>query len=78
MSKITKRVVDGAGAEAKRYIVWDVELKGFGLLVLRRPSRATSTNTGRQKAGSGVSPSASTANGRRTRHAKRPRTIGKS
>jgi hypothetical protein len=32
--KITKRTVDGAEIEAERYIVWDGELKGFGLLVL--------------------------------------------
>jgi integrase len=32
--KITKRVVDASSAKAKRYIVWDSELKGFGLLVL--------------------------------------------
>jgi integrase len=32
--KITKRVVDAAEPGEKRYIVWDVEVKGFGLLVL--------------------------------------------
>jgi integrase len=34
MPKITKRVVDAAHAQAQRYMVWDTELKGFGLLVL--------------------------------------------
>ena len=32
-SKITKRAVDGAAPKAGRYIVWDSELKGFGLRV---------------------------------------------
>ena len=32
--KITKRCVDTAEVEAERHIVWDGELKGFGLLVL--------------------------------------------
>ena len=34
MPKITKRVVDATGPKAKLYIVWDCELKGFGLQVL--------------------------------------------
>jgi integrase len=34
MPKIGKRCVDSAGVEAERYIVWDDEIKGFGLLVL--------------------------------------------
>ena len=34
MPKLTKRVVDAATVAAERYIVWDPELKGFGLLVL--------------------------------------------
>jgi integrase len=35
MPKITKRVVDAAAPdEGRRYIVWDTELRGFGLLVL--------------------------------------------
>jgi integrase len=34
MAKITKRCVDTAGVKPERYIVWDSELKGFGLLVL--------------------------------------------
>ncbi len=34
MQKITKRVVDAADARAERFIVWDTECKGFGLLVL--------------------------------------------
>ena len=34
MPKITKRIVDAATAKADRYIVWDGELMGFGLLVL--------------------------------------------
>jgi integrase len=34
MQKITKRVVDAQNPGAERFIVWDVELKGFGLLVL--------------------------------------------
>jgi hypothetical protein len=34
MAKITKRTVDAAGPRADRYMVWDTELKGFGLLVL--------------------------------------------
>jgi hypothetical protein len=34
--KLTKRVVDASTAKAERFIVWDAELKGFGLLVLPR------------------------------------------
>ncbi|MEW8525534.1 MAG: site-specific integrase [Candidatus Thiodiazotropha endolucinida] len=34
MEKITKTVVDRSDPEAKRYFIWDVEIKGFGLLVL--------------------------------------------
>ncbi|MGC1345174.1 MAG: site-specific integrase [Methyloceanibacter sp.] len=34
MPKITKRVVDATVPKAKLYIVWDCELKGFGLQVL--------------------------------------------
>jgi hypothetical protein len=33
-TKITKRSVDAAHQESDRYIVWDTDLKGFGLLVL--------------------------------------------
>jgi integrase len=32
--KITKRTVDAAKPEGGRFIIWDTELKGFGLLVL--------------------------------------------
>lgn len=32
--KITKRMVDAAQPRAKRFFIWDSELKGFGLLVL--------------------------------------------
>ena len=31
--KITKRMVDGAGPRVDRYVIWDTELKGFGLRV---------------------------------------------
>ena len=34
MPKITKRVVDAAVREGERYILWDDEIKGFGLLVM--------------------------------------------
>src|SRR6478672_2183123 len=34
MPKITKRVVDALGPKAKLYIVWDSEIKGFGLCLL--------------------------------------------
>ena len=34
MPKITKRVVDAAVPEGERYILWDDEIKGFGLLVM--------------------------------------------
>jgi len=34
MAKITKRAVDAALPSAKRYVLWDDALKGFGLLVL--------------------------------------------
>jgi hypothetical protein len=37
--KITKRSVDAAHPKAERYIIWDAELKGFGLLVLPTGSR---------------------------------------
>ena len=32
--KLTKRIVDAAKPRAKRYVTWDIEVKGFGLLVL--------------------------------------------
>jgi integrase len=34
MPKIAKRVVDAAGPHANRYIIWDSEIKGFGLLLM--------------------------------------------
>jgi len=34
MPKLTRRAVDAAEVRAERYIMWDSELKGFGLLVL--------------------------------------------
>ncbi|MBV2120517.1 MAG: site-specific integrase [Candidatus Thiodiazotropha sp. (ex Ctena orbiculata)] len=34
MEKITKTVVEKSAPQAKRYFVWDLEIKGFGLLVL--------------------------------------------
>lgn len=34
MPKITKRVVDAAASKHDRYIIWDSEIKGFGLLVM--------------------------------------------
>ena len=34
MPKITKRVVDAASPKLDRYIIWDSEIKGFGLLVM--------------------------------------------
>ncbi len=34
MPKITKRIVDAARPRSDRYILWDTEIKGFGLLVL--------------------------------------------
>ena len=34
MPKITKRVVDAAATKHSRYIIWDTEIKGFGLLVM--------------------------------------------
>jgi len=34
MPKITKRVVDAAAPKSGRYIIWDTEIKGFGLLVM--------------------------------------------
>ena len=53
MPKITKRVVDAAAPKHSRYIVWDAEIKGFGLLVM--PSGIKSyfyqyrTSEGRQR-----------------------------
>ena len=34
MPKIGKRIVDASEPKRRRYYVWDVELKGFGLLIL--------------------------------------------
>jgi integrase len=34
VQKVTKRIVGAATPEAERFIIWDLELKGFGLLVL--------------------------------------------
>jgi hypothetical protein len=33
MSKLTKKSVDDASALPKPYLIWDGELRGFGLLV---------------------------------------------
>lgn len=72
MPKITKRVVDAAVREGERYILWDDEIKGFGLLVM--PSGIKSyfyqyrTAEGRQLR----LPSASTGSGHRQRRARRP------
>jgi len=32
-TKLSKRSVDAALPKAERYVIWDVELKGFGLRV---------------------------------------------
>ena len=32
-AKLTRKVVDGAAPEAARYVLWDVDLPGFGLRV---------------------------------------------
>ena len=34
MPKLTKRTVDASTAKADRYLIWDEQIKGFGLLVL--------------------------------------------
>ena len=34
MPKLTKRIVDGTASKSERFIVWDAEIKGLGLLVL--------------------------------------------
>ncbi len=34
MSKLSKRVVDGAAPAERTYFIWDTEIKGFGLIVL--------------------------------------------
>lgn len=53
MPKITKRLIDGLTATSERIILWDSEIKGFGLLVL--PSGVRSffvkyrNETGRQR-----------------------------
>src|SRR5262249_34326045 len=53
MPKIAKRAVDAADAQANRYIIWDSEIKGFGLIVM--PSGVKSyfyqyrTKEGRQR-----------------------------
>jgi hypothetical protein len=31
--RLTKRTVDAASPQSERYVVWDSELKGFGLRV---------------------------------------------
>ena len=33
VTRLTKRAVDQATPEPKRYTLWDTELKGFGLVV---------------------------------------------
>ena len=33
MPRLTKRVVDGARPEGRQYVLWDSELKRFGLRV---------------------------------------------
>lgn len=40
MTKLTKRVVDGAEAQAKDYFIWDDELLGFGLRVFKSGKRS--------------------------------------
>ena len=52
--KITKRVVDAAGAKGKRYVVWDGESKDSALLSSPPASRATSSTTGQQKVAAGA------------------------
>jgi hypothetical protein len=40
VTKLTKRVVDGAEAQAKDYFIWDDELPGFGLRVFKSGKRS--------------------------------------
>ncbi|UBS33723.1 site-specific integrase [Altererythrobacter sp. N1] len=40
MAKLTKRIVDGAGADEKDYFIWDEELPGFGLRVFASGKRS--------------------------------------
>lgn len=40
MTKLSKRVVDAAGARAKDYVIWDDELPGFGLRVFASGKRS--------------------------------------
>ena len=78
MPKITKRVVDAATAKAKRYIVWDGEIKGFGLLVLPTGIKSYVFNIGLPRGGIAASPSASMERGRRHRPGTGRKSIGKS
>jgi Arm DNA-binding domain len=72
VQKLTKRVVDGAQPEQYRYIVWDIEVRGFGLRVA--PS-GRKTFIARYRAGVGAlalsvrQQSVDTAPSRQIRHA---------
>jgi integrase len=49
-ARISKRTVDGAKPEAARYVLWDTDLKGFGLRVT---PQGTKTYVARYRAGGG-------------------------
>jgi integrase len=49
-ARISKRTVDGAKPEAARYVLWDSDLKGFGLRVT---PQGTKTYVARYRAGGG-------------------------
>jgi len=55
MTKITKRIVDAAMPDsAERRIVWDEQIKGFGLLVLPTGVKSYVYQYRTPKVGSGV------------------------
>ncbi|WP_119681902.1 DUF4102 domain-containing protein [Indioceanicola profundi] len=46
MPKLTKRLVDAAEPQATDYFIWDTEIPGFGMRVMRTGTSPTWSSTG--------------------------------
>ncbi len=60
MFRLTKRSVEGFTVEEKDYLVWDRDVRGFGVRIYPSGKRPTLSNTGPDDA-HGASPSVNTA-----------------